>query len=201
MPGGYGDGSYGSGTYGDPLAAVPRPVRPLADLARELLDDQPSWFREAPDNQAVLTCYANESDRIRGLAEQVRDNLIPARTDSMGLPWWEQLARFTQEPVGLSEDERRERILTVVLMTTLGVAGHRWEEAVTLLIGAGWTYEEDSPYEIQITAPWGPGSPNFDLVETWVRYFTPAHLDLTINAGTGFALDSSQLDQDPFHPS
>lgn len=173
----------------------------LTDLGREMLASQPSWFREDPDNRAVIHAHAKEMERADAQAQSVRDNLIAERADELGLPWWEYLLRTTEAPEGLTVTDRRARVLSVLLAMTNEPAGSNWEAAGNRLIGPSWTYDEEDPYTIRLTVPWAAGSPTFLLLERRLREFTPAHLDLIVGSEGGFILDESQLDQEPFHPS
>jgi hypothetical protein len=177
-------------------------VGAITDLGWELLDDLPPRVFEDPDIRAVVHCAAKESDRQRELAERVRDNLIPARLDLLGLPWWEYLFKLPA-PGAATEAQRRERVLTKTRQTSPRVSAKNFKADMDGMVGEGnWEYEEDWP-AIRVFVPYKPGSEAFLLVENQIRNLTtfPAHLDVILENVEGFVLDESQLDQDPFHAS
>lgn len=180
---------------------MPSPAA-LTDLSRDLLDDLPPRVVEDPDIRAVIHCFAKESERQRALAERVRDNLIPARVDSLGLPWWERLFRLP-DPSLLTEAERKALVLSRSQQTAPRVSAKAFSEDMDALVGSGsWEYEEDYP-AIRVKVPYAPASDAYERLEKGIRQLAtfPCHLDVILENVDGFLLDQSQLDQEPFHES
>lgn len=171
----------------------------LTDLGREMLGEIPPRFFEDPDFRAVIHVFARESERARALGTRVRDNLIAARIDELGLPWWERLYRFD---AGVSTEATRvARVLSRTQQTAPRVSSGEFSNDMDELVGVGaWTYEEEWP-AIRVKLPYVPGSDPFLRAEREIRELQtfPAHLDLILENVEGFILDQSQLDQEPFH--
>lgn len=170
----------------------------LTDLGLDLLADLPSWARPAPEFRAIAHAQANESERIRAAAVSVRNNLIPARADELGLPWWETMLKLPVAPAGDSVDIRRARVLGA-LGRAIGdkPLGLTWEANVTALIGGGWTYEEQTaPNTTTVTIPYPPDSAVYLGFGAAIRPFSPAHVAFVVASSEAFALDDSLLDTD-----
>lgn len=171
----------------------------ITPLGWELLGELPPRVFEDPDIRAVVHCQAKESERQRELAARVRDNFIPARLDELGLPWWERLYLLS-DPTGLTEVQRRERVLVRTRQTQPRVSSREFKEDMDDLIGEGnWKYEEEYP-AIRVSVPFKPGSEAFLQLEDLIRNLPtfPCHLDVILETIEGFVLDQSLLDQEPF---
>lgn len=173
-------------------------MRVLDELAEELVDDLPSWAREAPEFRANARVAALESARMRERAAEVRDCFILQRVTGLGLAWWEAFFGITRA-AGADDVEAREALLAALRATIPDSRGTTWEQHVEELAGGAEYVEGDGT--ITVTVPFPPGSEAFLRLERAIRVFTPAHLDIVISSGEGFVLDLSQLDEEPFHPS
>lgn len=163
----------------------------------------PVGLRDSPDHLAVLHALAHELDRLEASIETVRAQFFPQTADVL-LGVYEHELKLTVEPEGLTLDERRTRVLAMLLKSRSTPAGTDWQDNVTLLVGSGWTYAEhdpddpDSPseYTVVVRLPFPPASTLYALTERLLREITPAHLDLVVTFAGGFVLDQSQLDQE-----
>jgi hypothetical protein len=163
----------------------------------------PVILRDSPDHLAVLHCCARELERLEAKIEQVRAQFFPQTADIL-LKVYEAELKTTIEPAGATLDERRQTVLAMLRKMKATPSGLDWQENVTRLIGAGWSYSEhdvDEPgsppaYTIRVELPFPPSSSRYAQVERLLRDITPAHLDLLVVFTGGFILDQSQLDQE-----
>lgn len=180
-----------------PIPAVMTP------LGREWLDALPPTMREDPYVQAVIHADAVEKELQREWLERVRRNLIPATADEMGLPYWEALCRITVNPVGLTVEQRREKVDAAHRKLYAAPSGADWEISALALLGNGFTYREYDPGDptgpppatVRVVIPFDPVSGSAREAEDFLRGITAAHLDLEVTYASGFILDRSELDQ------
>jgi hypothetical protein len=177
--------------------------RPLNDLGVYWRDQLPVVLRWSPEHLAVVHAVTREVERLEDRIEQVRRQFFPQTADLL-LKVWERQLGLTAEPEGVALDVRRRRVLEKLRQMYWAPTGLEWQDALTRLLGAGWTYEEHDPddpgsppdYTLRITLPFAPDSSSYALAERMVRDIIPAHLDLILTFAGGFLLDSSQLDQE-----
>lgn len=178
-------------------------ARVITERGRELLADLPPMYRDDPDIQAVITCYARESERVDDSIIELRNQLFPHLADTL-LKAWEALVGTTLEPAGQTVEERRQLVLALLRRLRASAEGREWEDDVTALVGPGWSYEEHIPGDVtsppadtlRIVLPFPPTSGSFAQIEAELRDITPAHVDLIVTSAGGFYLDSSQMDQE-----
>jgi hypothetical protein len=182
---------------------VPDPAL-LTDRGREWLDDMPLPLRDDPDAQAVVHCYAKESERQQETLDRVLRQMFPQLADALGLPIWEFLLRITIEPAGWTVQQRVDAVVVILRKLKKTPTGAVWQQRVTDLVGSGWTYREHDPtgaepqpppYTILIELSVPANTALYALTERVLRVITPAHLDLVVTPSGGFVLDQSQLDQ------
>lgn len=172
----------------------------ITPLGHEMLGEIPPWMREDPDTQAVIHCYAKETERQLEMARQIRDDCIPLIASSRGLAWWEQYYGMTIEPVGQTVEQRRSAVLARIKKEPPLGSALSWQGMVTALIGEGWTHEEFPGEKIRLIVPYPPASEVFEIVVSQVPLLPswPAHLELETVSAEGFVLDLSDLDSEPF---
>jgi hypothetical protein len=173
----------------------------LTPLGQKMIGEIPSWLRDDPDVRAVLHCKAKEVERQREMARAIRDDLIPLRASGRGLAWWERYYELPVEPEGLSEEQRRTIVLGRIKRDPPVSSGLSWQNQVTALIGEGWTYEEHTTEaRITIKLPYPVGSEIYELARVNIPRLQswPAHMEMELVSVTGFLLDLSHLDVDPF---
>jgi hypothetical protein len=127
-------------------------------------------------------------------AEEVRDAAIPAREGALGIELWEIQLHLPRNPPGFTEPQRWEAILARLRRAIEDPSGLTWIARVTEQIGSGWTYVEEAPNIIKVTAPWPPGSDAFLFGESVLLEEIPAAWTLVYVSVEGFVLDASKLD-------
>lgn len=171
-----------------------------------MLDDLPPFLYDDPDVRAVIHCYARFADEADARAEEVRRQFFLDQADVL-LGAWEASLGITVAPIGKTVAERRDLALTYLLSLAESSTGAEWEARLLDAVGSGYTYREhdaDDPgsgpaYTVTISLLVPASSETFRRAERLLRRMTPAHLDLIITSDTsGFQLDNSQLDQEPF---
>lgn len=178
--------------------------RVLTDEARAILDTIPGWMQNAPEYKALALVAANESARMRAKVAEVRDGLIPMRTNALLLPLWEYLLGLTIEPEGMTVEARRTRVIGRLRQAPPDPSGKTWEARITDFIGPGWTYEEvEGPGEeerqrIIVYVPFALGTPNFEFAKRIVERERPAAWEITVIPLAIFTLDVSKLDVTEF---
>jgi hypothetical protein len=201
--GGIGSGAIGSGSLGGGLAFRVYPGRELNEEARERLSELPSWCQNAPEFRALAKIFANESARMRAMAAEVRDGLIPTRTNALLLPLWESLLRLTVNPPGFTEEQRRQLVVARLRQSVPDPSGRTWEARITEQIGPGWTYEEkegagEEQQRIIAYVPYPIGAPAFQFARRLLERERPAAWEITVVPGDTFILDKSKLDTTAF---
>ena len=178
----------------------------MTPLGLEWLTMLPPMFRDEPYVQAIIHARAVEKERQRDALDRVRRNLIPATADELGLPYWEALCRITVNPVGLTVQQRRDRVLAAHALLLAAPSGENWEEGALALLGNGFTYREYDPGDptgpppatVRVVIPFDPDAGTAQEAEGFLRGITAAHLDLEVTYASGFILDRSALDQQGF---
>lgn len=173
----------------------------MTPLGLAMLNEIPSWLRDDPDTRAVLHCKSKEVERQREMARAIRDDLIPLRASGRGLAWWERYYDLPVEPEGLSVEQRRVLVLGRIKRDPPISSALSWQEQVTALIGEGWTYEEhtlDARITVKVAFPVGSEMYELALVQIPRLRSWPAHMEMELVSVTGFLLDLSHLDIDPF---
>lgn len=167
----------------------------LTPHSLELINSLPGWAREDPDLRALMHCFAKETDRILEHARSVRDGAIPYRT---GYPaWWLHILDVPEPPGSPTIADERAAVVAALRRAIPDPSGATWQDAVTALVGPGWTYVEDAAtYTLTIEIPYPPDSDFFRNLTRLIRTFTPAHLDIVVNSSSIFRVDVSDLDTD-----
>lgn len=108
----------------------------------ELLERLPPFEAGAYEIVAAVTVIAREFARIRLTAERIQANFVPATADEL-LGWWETvlgLPVLADDPSLLTQ---RRATIAGALEALYGIgSGASWVDALTALIGSGWSYEE-----------------------------------------------------------
>lgn len=172
----------------------------LTDKGREILGDYPAIKQGDPDVRALAHVFAKESERMTEKARSVRDNLIPARADELGLPWWETLLGLEVEPVALDVDQRRAQVLSWLGRAIPDPSGITWRARLTERIGPVWSMAVTGTFQRQVTVPFAPGSPTFLLAQrllgTGDDSLGPAHIEFTVISAGGLVWDTGHWDTD-----
>lgn len=177
---------------------APSPANFLAcPRAVEMLEDLPPFLREDPDVRAVIYCFGREAERQELTLDVLLQQFFPQTATSLGLPWWETLTELTVAPMGAADEDRQATVVAFLRRLVSALGGLDWVDAVTTLVGSGWTYEELPNYTIRINLPFPPDGDRYAQTERFIRGLTPAHLDLVVGFTGGFLLDGSQLDEEP----
>jgi hypothetical protein len=171
----------------------------LTPLGLKMIASRPGWSADDPDMRAVAHVEAKEIERMQERAEEVRDGMIPHRSNLLVLPLWETLLKLTINPAGTSENQRREIVEAGLRRAVADPSGLTWEERVTELIGPSWAYQEEPEQTIKVTVPWKPGSSQFIFAQRVLERERPAAWELTVEFEEGFVLDLSKLDAEQFH--
>lgn len=187
---------------GAPRTSVPGLV---SDREQQMLDALPPPLRGSYDYIAVIHAYARELDLLEAAAETVRAQLNPATADLL-LEAWEYELRLPVGGAGADIPTRQARVLARLRVVLSGGEGREWEDALTGILGIGWTYLEHDPADpsspapgvIKITVPWPSGTSRFIEAQNQVRDLTDAHLEVEFDSSTPFLLDSSEMDSAEF---
>lgn len=176
--------------------------RPLTALGQQMMAALPPVLQNSSDYEASIHAQTREIALLEASIEQVRAQFNPASADLM-LGAWEAIVRLPVGGMGASVAQRQARVIQR-LQKLLGASeGLEWEQAITSLVGTGWTYLEylegdpDSPpaNTISIALPFPPDGPAYTEALREIREVTPAHLDIRFaSSGIGFILDESELD-------
>lgn len=176
-------------------------ARPLTDMGRAMLADLPPQLQGSSDYQAIMHAGAREVEMLEASIEQTRSQFNPASADIM-LGAWEAEVRLPVGGQGATIGQRQLRVITR-LQKLLGQSeGLEWEDAITKLVGPGWTYLEHiegdltgpPAYTLRIALPFPPSGSAYIEALREIREFTPAHLEILFDSGAGFILDESRLD-------
>jgi hypothetical protein len=176
-------------------------ARVLTPAAQARLEELPGWAQEAPEHKALCQCFANEGERQRERAREIRDGMIPIKANALTLPLWETVLKLTVNPVGVDVSTRRGLVITKLLGAIPDPSGKTWEEQVTAFLGPGWSYEEDNTPDqtIRVKVPFVVGSSDFLQAERILRAKIPAAWELFVESGEDFILDQSEMDVQQFH--
>lgn len=175
--------------------------RPLTALGMQMRDALPPVLRRSNDYLAVIHACARETDRLEQTIEQTRRQFDPASADLL-LNAWETIVRLPVGGQGATVAQRQAKV-ELRLRKLIGTSeGREWEDQITEMIGQGWSYQEHdpadptspAPYTLKITLPFPPAGSAYADALAQIRDVTPAHLALTLDSGTGFVLDESELD-------
>lgn len=117
---------------------------------------------------------------------------------------WERIVGLNEAPPNLTLQQRRDRVVAFRRQAKGQASGLAWEEAVTALIGTGWTYTEHiegdvstpNVHVVRVNLSVGSGTDEAEIAEKLLREITPAHIDLEINHGEGFQLGIDVLGTD-----
>jgi hypothetical protein len=177
----------------------------LTPLGIRMRDSLPPVLRDDPDYLGVIHACAKEIEVAQERIALLRLQLNP-RTATLLLGAWEGALKLPIAPSGQSEDQRRVAIAVALLRLRVEFGGTDWEDAITRLIGAGWTYEEHDPdviasppaNTIRITLPFAALSFMYAFSQSFIRAATPANTEILFAASDGFILDASPLDLTDF---
>lgn len=179
--------------------------RTLTPAALDLLDRLPPYFQGDHNVQAYALAVANEQQRLKDAAEELRDKMFPQNADDeyKTLQMWEDALGLPVNPAGATIQERRDKVLTLLSDPS---EGSEWVDAITDAVGSGsWSHTEGpattplgvlGDYELLIEVPHAAGSYEFSVVEQIARLITPAHLDPIVTDGGGFIIGVSPIGAD-----
>lgn len=180
----------------------------LTPYGRELLGWLPPVLQESEDYMAVIHPLAMEMERLEGKVELVRDQFFPQTADI--LLWaWERLVQTGEAPSGVSLEDRRAVVMTLLRRGRDGKLGIEWESRISAIAGPGWSYTEYEPGVVPpdgppagtvwITVSFSSGSSQLAVARRAIRTVTPAHLAIVLFSEAGFELDVSHLDEEAFN--
>jgi hypothetical protein len=174
-------------------------MRTISETGQVLLDDLPPYLSEDATVQGVIDTLAREQQRITDVADGVRRTAFPSQADDTYkmLSLWETLLGLPVKPPGVSDDQRRSKVLATLQGRDVGT-GEGWTKAVGQAVGTGWQQAENTPgpYQLTVTLPYAAGSYEGRQAANIIRAITPAHIDLLVSYGTGFLIDVSLIGQD-----
>jgi hypothetical protein len=172
----------------------------LAPKALEMLDDLPPYYQRDPHVQAYVHAVAIELQRLEDGMDSMRYGLFAqyANDERGTLALWEMLLGLPVRPEGISEADRKDKVLATLRGRSAGSAA-RWVETLTGALGATqWTHEEGpAPYQVTLRIPPEAGTYTAAQVVRIARAITPAHLDIVVAYGTGFLIGISAIGQEP----
>lgn len=179
-------------------------ARVLTPRTEEMLDMIPPQFRGSPNIQGAFLAMANELDRIdKGIADLI-NNFFPQLATSY-ISIWEAQLGIGIAPSGLTIPQRQVRVLAAILSARNDASGGSWVENITALIGPGWTFKRWTPpsgttppvNHIEIKFPFSGTSGQYEDLLHLMEKETPANTELIINTGSGFIVQSSQIQVNP----
>lgn len=114
---------------------------------------------------------------------------------------WERMLGLSENPAAMSLAERRDRVVAFARKRAGQASGLAWEEGVSALIPAGWSYEEHVEGDagtpaanwLRVFLPFGSTQSTAEDARKLLRSMTPAHLELEIVYGEGFIIGVDQL--------
>lgn len=181
------------------FGADPSDARQLTPTTCSMLDMIPAWARGDPDIQAAMLAMSNEVDRINQRIQDAIEGYFP-QLASTYLYLWEASLGLSQNPEGLTVLQRQQRVLGFLAQRANLSSGASWVQAVTLLLGTGWTYsrypDENTPRNtLTINVAYVEGSPRASDLIALLQIITPANTELFINYGQGFIIEQSQIQE------
>lgn len=168
----------------------------LTERGQRMLSALPAYYWNDPSVLTLIDAIAREYDRIEAFLEALRTAMTATTvTDDDGLmSLWEAMLGLPVAPAGVIEDDRRSKILATLRSRKNG-SGQSWVESVNTAIGTGWTHDENTPgnYQITITIPYSAGSYAAGRVEALIAATTPAHLEVVMAYVGGFRVGISRV--------
>lgn len=134
--------------------------RTLVPLAEEWMADLPPYYEEDEPTKGVLNALASEFGAINTAGLTIQSQVFPQNADDtysmLGL--WESLVGLPVAAAGQSVAARRARVMGHLRRRRLA-SGAAWEDAITEVIGSGWSVAENTPgaYTLQVTIPYQGG--------------------------------------------
>ena len=167
----------------------------MSDKGQAMLDQMPPYYSEDDATRTVIDVQGREFQRIEDMlvSLQTKTFVINADDEFRLLGMWEAVMGVPVEsdlPV-----ERRRSLLLARIRGRDASTGESWVAAMTESLGTtGWSYSEGpSPYTINITVPYAPGSDNSNRAYSLAREITPAHLHLAMGYTQGFIIGVSKV--------
>lgn len=175
--------------------------RVLTDNALALLDDLPPWFQDDPNVQAAISVMSNEVDRCEAMIEEVINMFWPFLAEQF-LYLWEAALGISVNPAGQNIAQRQARAAAFYLQRVNRTYGSSWVQAVTALLGPGWSWERagDSgtpAHTIRITLPYQANSAQSNDLITLLDMLTPANTVIEVIYGHGFIIQQSGIQVEP----
>ena len=183
-----------------PQALIAGPLEAeVEDKTDELLGMLAVDLRRSEMVQRLMLAVGNELERIESFMYGFLRASFPqyASDEYNTLSIWEAQLGLPIKPPGLSETQRRQTLMGRLAARTAD-EGQDWIAAAQLVIGPGWTHMENFPGPDQLTIIIGytEGSVQAERVETLLRDFTPAHLELIVTYGEGFIVGVSRVGEE-----
>jgi uncharacterized protein DUF2313 len=142
-----------------------------APLSLQLIQDLAPFERDSYDIQAVLRAIEGELTRLEVARQQMILSWFPATADAL-LGMWEAIVGLPVDNPQFSLAQRQAAVLAFMQRLKGEFTGLSWEQTITGLIGANWTYQEHDPadgsspaaYCVLVNAPFNPpAAPPIDL--------------------------------------
>lgn len=194
VPGGGGGGGGSAGGIPDTALSSPTVSLRDAEATDTLVEFLPWYFHADPRIRALMAVVAAEAKRIEAAGAELRSEwFVGSATARVGLPAWELILGLPVDPVGLTEDQRRD-LIVANMRGRHSPRGSDWQAALSRMLGTGWSYREDvGAYTVRISMPYASGSYTAQQVLALARLVTPAHLAISTTYGAGFLVGISLI--------
>lgn len=169
-------------------------------LATETLDDLPVYYEGDPIAEGVVGTLAREVERLEAEGLAIAEQFLSSNADDTYgfLAVYESELGLPIAPPGRSVAQRQEAVRGA-LSVRYSPKASAWSYRVTTVLGTSdWVMVPHYPDDNILTlyVPFPPGSEEFDSVETLLRPFTPAALDLQVTGGAGFIVGVSGVGEE-----